>query len=108
MGNDERAFMILLDQGTDAHRNAIQAIVKAHTDEWWHQFADAWVVLGHDMVYWRDLITPVLGLSNASVLVFALPPRRGRGWAGARVAESNVAWLRRPYSLPPEPDPKPP
>jgi hypothetical protein len=33
-------FAIALNNATDAHREAVQAIVKAHADGWWHNITD--------------------------------------------------------------------
>jgi hypothetical protein len=93
---------ITLDQATDAHREAVQAIVKAHSQAWWHHFADLWIVQGHDPTYWRDLIQPTLMNSTARLLVFTLPSVSGRGWAGASISMNVSKWLFDTYSGRPE------
>jgi hypothetical protein len=79
-------YLIVTSQANDSQRNAVQAIVKEHANGWWHQLPDICIVGGHDHVYWRDLIKPVLLLSNASVIVFQLPDeKKHRMWAAAGV-----------------------
>lgn len=97
--SSERMHVIALNQATDAHREAVQAIVKVHaTGGWWHNFADLWIVGGRDVIYWRDLIKPTLALSPAQVLVMRLPDDNARGWATAGVPEPKFRWLRAVYA----------
>jgi len=98
---DTNMHIIVLQGGAPAHREAVQAIVKVHGEGWWHNLPDVWVVGGKTVTYWRDLITPTLRLSSATVLVLRLPDKGGpRNWAaGGKAANSkNMNWLRTSYS----------
>lgn len=65
--------VLFLHDATDAHREAVQQIVKAHASCWWHHFPDLWIAGGHSHLYWADLIEPVLALSRAGLIVLELP-----------------------------------
>lgn len=97
-------FIVVLDQATDDHREAVQAIVKAHANGWWHNFTDVWIVGGHEVTYWRDLIKPTLALSPARVLVMGLPDMGQRAWATAGLPQPMFKWLREAYSNKPPAD----
>lgn len=71
--SDSPMFLLYLHDATNAHREAVQQIAKAHTKTWWHHLPDLWIVGGHTHSYWADLIKPVLALSKAGVVVLELP-----------------------------------
>jgi hypothetical protein len=103
-------FLIALSETNDAQRNAVQAIVKAHATEWWHEVPDVWVAQGHTHHYWRDLIAPVLLLSPAIVAVFQLPAHASeRMWAFNTMPRERSQWLFEKYTGvdPPLPPPRP-
>jgi hypothetical protein len=95
----EPAYLIALEDAQTEHRNAVQAIVKAHSSMWWHQLSDLWVVEGHSAAYWRDLIAPVTAGSRVSVIVFRLPDSPNREWASWAVkGTERTRWLKDHYS----------
>jgi hypothetical protein len=102
------ALLIALSAANNAQRNAVQAIVKAHSESWWHERPDLWIVEGHDPVYWRDLIKPVLGLSPATVSVLTLPSPGLRGWAMSNLPRAQSKWLFETYAGKPQPPPPAP
>jgi hypothetical protein len=91
------AHLIIISNANSLQRNAVQAIVKAHTMHWWHEAPDVWIVEGHEPSYWRDLIQPVLALSSAHTLVFRLPDEQ-RQWATTAVGWDKTKWLHDWYS----------
>jgi hypothetical protein len=103
-------FLITLSEANDPQRNAVQAIVKAHSPQWWHELPDLWVAQGQTATYWRDLIMPVLLLSEAIVAVFQLPTvATDRMWAFNRLGAERLKWLFESYTGvdPPASPPKP-
>lgn len=102
-------FLIYLHDGTDAHREAVQQIVKAHAARWAHHLPDIWIASGHDHVYWGDLINPVLALSNAGLIIFELPKEKAdrmfalRGHNSERMSD----WLWETYYGEPRPGKNP-
>jgi hypothetical protein len=67
------AYTLALGGASDSQREAVQALVKAHANGWWHNLPDVWIVGGHNHKYWADLIHPVLASSTARLLVLELP-----------------------------------
>jgi hypothetical protein len=108
MSGSERAYLLHLANGTDAHREAVQAIVKEHASSWWHHYPDIWIVNGHDHKYWGDLVKPVLALSNAGFLTLELPRDKSqRHWATrGQVPPGANKWLWESYFGQPQPSSK--
>jgi hypothetical protein len=96
-------YLIALSQANDSQRDAIQAIVKAHADAWWHELPDIWVAGGQDAAYWTSLIKPVLLLSSAAVIVFKLPPKTERAVSWTRLSHEQTTWLWETYAEMPQP-----
>ncbi len=86
-------FLIVVDWALESEVAAVQAVVQEHSPQWWHHFAEVWIVEGRSAAEWRDLVLPCLdpGVPSA-VLVAALP-------AGAKLAyygpdmPVRTAWL---------------
>jgi hypothetical protein len=93
------AFVIALGNASDAQREAVQAIVKAHADDWWHNLPDVWIVGGQSHTYWGDLIKPVLALSQARVLVLELPRDKNQRMFATRgkLPGDALDWLWKTY-----------
>jgi hypothetical protein len=101
----QKMFLLALSEANDPQRDAVQAIVKAHAVAWWHYFPDIWLVEGHDHIYWRDLIKPVLLLSPAHVISFQLPATKDeRMWAMTGIAGDRTKWLFESYTGVPPPE----
>lgn len=96
----ERFFMLALSEASDAHREAVHAIVRAHSGRWWHAFPDLWIAQGHNHVYWADLVKPVLALSPAALVVLELPRNasaRHFSIRGGSAPELKARWLFSEY-----------
>ncbi|MET0603224.1 MAG: hypothetical protein ABW167_14660 [Baekduia sp.] len=100
--------LVILDGANNLQRDAVQTIVKAHTEVWWHEMPDVWIVDGQTAAYWRDIIMPVLGLSSAGVVVFRLPDSGLRSWAASSLGRPKSKWLHEIYSGWPQPPATPP
>jgi len=100
-----RQFLIALGYASDAERAAVQAIVKAHANGWWHNLPDVWIAGGHEHAYWADLIKPVLGASNAQVVVLELPRDQAYRMFALRGPHpaSSARWLWNSYHGKPRP-----
>jgi hypothetical protein len=105
----ESTFLLYVANGTDDHREAVQAIVKEHAQKWWHYFPDVWIVVGHSHKYWGDLVKPVLALSDAGFLALELPRDQAqRHWATrGKVPPGANKWLWESYFGQPMPGAKP-
>jgi hypothetical protein len=66
-------FLIILERATDQELEAVQAIAKAHSEDWWHEIENVWIVRGQTATYWLTLITPVIPHGNSGAFVFRLP-----------------------------------
>jgi hypothetical protein len=93
-------FLIVLERATDAELDAVQAIAKVHTDEWWHEIENVWIVRGHDAKYWVTLIKPVIPHGPSGVMVLKLPdgdaPSSRSYWAVQ--GRKRFDWLNKVYS----------
>ncbi len=94
-------MLIALNEANDYQRDAVQAIVTAHTDLWWHEFTDVWIVAAFTPAYWRDLIKPVIANGRTAVLVVRLSPNDRAGkWASFGPDDSQrMSWFRENYVL---------
>lgn len=93
------AYVVALGNATDAQRQAVQAIVKAHANGWWHNLPDVWIVGGQTHSYWADLIKPVLATSAARVMVLELPRSLDHRMFATRgpLPPSSSTWLWKSY-----------
>jgi hypothetical protein len=84
-------FVITLDAATPAQREAVHAAVEASTTQWWHHFADIWIVSGKSAGEWARIVLPHIGDGHAAVLVL---PTDVRTWTyyGPDAAE-RCKWL---------------
>jgi hypothetical protein len=92
-------FLIVLDESGSNLREAVQEMVKQHTEQWWHQMPNVWIVQGDSAKEWRDRILPLKTAagSNALALVVKLP-NTGRSWAATgQTSAREFAWFREHY-----------
>src|SRR4051812_33387056 len=103
-----RGFTLALGNATDAQREAVQAIVKAHANGWWHNLPDVWIVGGQTHKYWADLISTVLAGSPAQLLVLKLPRSEAERMFAHRGPLPKVSsdWLWKQYYGQDPPAPK--
>ena len=90
-------WLIYVDQATAGEQDAVTEIVKTHSDEWWHQFEQLWIVKGHASDYWKVLIKPVLvGNPRSGVMVFGLPAPQTQplSYSGPEY-HRKMEWLHR-------------
>lgn len=76
-------FSIIVAEDIDnTQRTLIHELVKAASDDWWHDLPDVWVVKGGGTADdWRDRLRPLVPLAPSSVMVLALKPTPGNRWA---------------------------
>lgn len=98
-------YILYVGNGSDDHREAVQAIVKEHAIAWWHYYPDIWIVTGHSHTYWADLVKPVLALSNAGFLTLELPRDQSqRHWSmRGTIPPGATKWLWESYFGKPDP-----
>lgn len=96
---DNKMFLLYLHDANDAHREAVQAIVKKHANGWAHHLPDLWIAGGHDHTYWADLVKPVLSLSDAGLLVLELPREKSKRMFAVRGKNPSrmLDWLWSTY-----------
>jgi hypothetical protein len=79
----ETIFIIVADRINDEQRAEIHALVKQYSNGWWHHFADAWIVRGRDVAFWRDTVSQPVKGELGSIMVFELANTTASpGWAG--------------------------
>lgn len=98
--------LISIDMVDDTQRTLIHEVVKEHSDSWWHQQANLWLVIGGgDVGFWRDQVGPFIRGVPGNVFVVKLPPKGLRAWGTNKV---DTAWLRENLgnkrTLPAKPD----
>lgn len=100
-------FLLAIGPSSDDQRNAVQSIVRAHANGWWHHLPDVWIVGGHDHTYWGNLIKPVLAMSGTKLLVLELPRTVEMRMFAVRgpVPEAGKEWLWETYYEQPMPRP---
>jgi hypothetical protein len=91
-------FAISVDRATQEELDAVQSIVKANANGWWHRHAAFWVVGGKTASEWRDLIKPAL-VSGSSVLVLQLPENDAeKNWSfNGPEAKAKCEWFHKNY-----------
>jgi hypothetical protein len=95
--------LIILDEPTANLREAFQEVVTQHSENWWHQLPDVWIVQGDTPTEWRDRFRPLRTAAGAegqasSIWVFELPAE-GRAWAA--IGPDGAArsdWLYKYYT----------
>jgi 2-polyprenyl-6-methoxyphenol hydroxylase-like FAD-dependent oxidoreductase len=101
-----RFVVIIADNIDNTQRNQIHQLVKSQSEEWWHEFANTWIVRSeHHSSGWRDALQPIFHERPSALVVLDLPTKGGRGWA-TRFVDSD--WLRDEYTQwsPPDEQPK--
>jgi hypothetical protein len=93
---DVEVFLISLDMIDDTQRALIHELVKEHSDSWWHQQSNVWLVVGgHKASFWIDQIGPFIRGVPGNVLVVKLSRPGQRAW-GTNGLDAN--WLKENYT----------
>jgi len=97
----EHYSVIILNQPTQAQRNAVHARVKKATGTWWHAYDDIWIVRSTNQpTQWINLLKGQFATGPAGFLVLGLPDTdqtRSWGYFGPN-PNDMVGWLHKNYT----------
>jgi hypothetical protein len=83
MPSPDPLFVIIFDHLSEERREVVQELLRENWNNWWwHRFPDVWVVGGHNAIFWRDLVSPIIRGTKSSVLVLRIPEQGEDRWAG--------------------------
>lgn len=72
---------IIADQIDNTQRTLIHEFIKGHSEDWWHEFLDVWVLISDEGPrWWRDQLKVFVPKNPSSILVLDLDGSRPR-WA---------------------------
>jgi hypothetical protein len=101
--------LIVVDHGLPYELNAIQVLVAAKAESWWHQMTNVWIIDSlESAVWWRDTLAELIRATPGrqpvpSLLVLDLPPldtRRSWAYFGPRSKAAQGGWLNEYYAPP--------
>jgi hypothetical protein len=93
----DQPSIIILNRANVLQLVVVHQVVKTHSNAWWHNFADVWIVNGGPSRRWVDLISPVLQGTKARVLVMALPNNLSERDYSALITPGEASWLTSEY-----------
>lgn len=94
----DRAYLLSFDEIDATQRAQIQTAVAHHASDWFHQQQNVWIVLGgfDTPGGWRTVLRPFVDGVPGTVLIFELPEKAHRRYAGF-AKKSWWTWLNEVY-----------
>lgn len=94
-----RYHVLIADEIDNTQRTLIHEMVKNASEDWWHQFANVWVVRSVlTTSEWRERLEPFCPVPPSSILVLAMKEKPGGRWGiGGKV---DHPWFRQNMSKP--------
>ncbi len=92
----ETLYAIIVNLPTAEQREGVQSIVKRDAEQWWHGFADLWIVSGGgNASAWRDRVGSVFPSPPSGVIVLKLDTATPAWASRAKLTDSSRAWLHK-------------